>query len=118
MRSPLKTAIVTVASQGIGAGIVKALVARGFNVVANSRKMTQSTEVAASNQVALVDGHIGELWHRLFGSQRPSLAPYVRGIMDGAMAPEWHRNFSSLGIGNLRGFSSRWRAARDRRRNA
>src|SRR6516164_7266795 len=55
-----KTAIVTGASQGIGAGIVKAFVERGFNVVANSRKMTQSTEVAASRQVALVDGHIGE----------------------------------------------------------
>ena len=79
MRSPLKTAIVTVPSQGIGAGIVKAFVARGFNVVANSRKMTQSTEVAASNQVALVDGHIGELWHRLFAGQRPSLADSVRG---------------------------------------
>src|ERR1700676_914630 len=55
-----KTAIVTGASQGIGAGIVKAFVERGFNVVANSRKMTQSTEVAASDRVALVDGHIGE----------------------------------------------------------
>ena len=55
-----KTAIVTGASQGIGAGIVKAFVERGFNVVANSRKMTKSTEVAASNHVALVDGHIGE----------------------------------------------------------
>src|SRR5437764_169811 len=55
-----KTAIVTGASQGIGAGIVKGLVERGFNVVANSRKVTQSTEVAASNQIALVDGHIGE----------------------------------------------------------
>jgi NAD(P)-dependent dehydrogenase (short-subunit alcohol dehydrogenase family) len=55
-----KTAIVTGASQGIGAGIVKAFVDRGFNVVATSRKVTQSTEVAASNQVALVDGHIGE----------------------------------------------------------
>jgi NAD(P)-dependent dehydrogenase (short-subunit alcohol dehydrogenase family) len=51
---------VTGASQGIGAGIVKGFVERGFNVVANSRKMTQSTEVAASSQVALVDGHIGE----------------------------------------------------------
>jgi NAD(P)-dependent dehydrogenase (short-subunit alcohol dehydrogenase family) len=28
--------------------------------VANSRKVTQSTEVAASDRVALVDGHIGE----------------------------------------------------------
>ena len=54
------TAIVTGASQGIGAGIVKAFVERGFNVVANSRTLTQSTEVAASDQVALVDGHIGE----------------------------------------------------------
>src|SRR5215470_8310870 len=79
MRSPLKTAIVTGASQGIGAGIVKAFVARGFSVVANSRKMTQSIEVAASNQVALVDGHIGELWHRLFGGQRPRLADSVKG---------------------------------------
>src|SRR4030095_11831473 len=55
-----KTAIVTGASQGIGAGIVKGFVERGFNVVANSRKITQSTEVVASSQVALVDGHIGE----------------------------------------------------------
>jgi NAD(P)-dependent dehydrogenase (short-subunit alcohol dehydrogenase family) len=60
MSSQRKTAIVTGASQGIGAGIVKAFVERGFNVVANSRKMTQSTEVTASDHVALVDGHIGE----------------------------------------------------------
>jgi NAD(P)-dependent dehydrogenase (short-subunit alcohol dehydrogenase family) len=60
MNDRRKTAIVTGASQGIGAGIVKGFVERGFNVVANSRKMTQSTEVAASNYVALVDGHIGE----------------------------------------------------------
>src|SRR5205807_1298626 len=55
-----KTAIVTGASQGIGAGIVKGFVERGWSVVANSRKVTQATEVAASNQVALVDGNIGE----------------------------------------------------------
>jgi NAD(P)-dependent dehydrogenase (short-subunit alcohol dehydrogenase family) len=60
MSGPRKTAIVTGASQGIGAGIVNAFVERGFNVVANSRKMTQSTEVAASDYVAVVDGHIGE----------------------------------------------------------
>src|SRR5262249_10599269 len=40
--------------------IVKAFVEHGFNVVASSRKMAQSTEVAASDQIALVDGHIGE----------------------------------------------------------
>jgi NAD(P)-dependent dehydrogenase (short-subunit alcohol dehydrogenase family) len=60
MSGPRKTAIVTGASQGIGAGIVKGFVERGYNVVANSRKVTQSTEVATSNQVALVDGDIGE----------------------------------------------------------
>src|SRR5437773_5665907 len=60
MSDSRKTAIVTGASQGIGAGIVKRFVERGFNVVANSRKMTQSTEVAASDHVAVVDGHIGE----------------------------------------------------------
>src|SRR5260370_22413661 len=60
MNSPRKTAIVTGASQGIGAGIVKAFVERGWSVVANSRKVTQSTEVAASDHVALVGGHIGE----------------------------------------------------------
>src|SRR5271155_1145261 len=59
MSGPRKTAIVTGASQGIGAGIVKGFLERGFSVVANSRKMTQSTEVSASDRVALVDGHIG-----------------------------------------------------------
>ena len=60
MNSTRKTAIVTGASQGIGAGIVKAFVERGFNVVANSLKLTQSTEVAASDRVALVEGDIGD----------------------------------------------------------
>jgi NAD(P)-dependent dehydrogenase (short-subunit alcohol dehydrogenase family) len=60
MSGPQKTAIVTGASQGIGAGIAKGFLERGFNVVANAQQMTQSTEVAASNQVALVDGHIGK----------------------------------------------------------
>jgi NAD(P)-dependent dehydrogenase (short-subunit alcohol dehydrogenase family) len=55
-----KTTIVTGASQGIGAGIVNAFVERGFNVLASSRKVSQSKEVAASDHVALVDGHIGE----------------------------------------------------------
>src|SRR5260370_16058934 len=60
MSGPQKRAVVTGASQGIGAGVVKAFVERGFNVVANSRKVTQSTEVAASDHVALVDGDIGQ----------------------------------------------------------
>jgi NAD(P)-dependent dehydrogenase (short-subunit alcohol dehydrogenase family) len=60
MSGQRKTVIVTGASQGIGAGIVARFVERGFNVVATSRKVTQSTEVTASERVALVDGHIGE----------------------------------------------------------
>jgi NAD(P)-dependent dehydrogenase (short-subunit alcohol dehydrogenase family) len=60
MSRPRKTAIVTGASQGIGAGIVKEFVERGFDVVANSQKINQSTEVTASDHVALVDGDIGD----------------------------------------------------------
>jgi NAD(P)-dependent dehydrogenase (short-subunit alcohol dehydrogenase family) len=60
MSSQRKTAVVTGASQGIGAGLVQAFVKRGFNVVASSRKVTQSTEIAASEYVALVDGNICE----------------------------------------------------------
>ncbi len=60
MNGPRKIAIVTGASQGIGAGLVRAFLENGFNVVANSRKATQSSEVSASDRVALVDGHIGE----------------------------------------------------------
>ena len=60
MSRPQKTAIVTGASQGIGAGIVQRFVEREFSVVATSRKMTQSREVSASSSVALVDGDIAE----------------------------------------------------------
>src|SRR5262249_11437437 len=53
--APARTAPVPPAPTG-----ADEFVERGFNVVANSRKVTQSTEVAASNHVTLVDGHIGE----------------------------------------------------------
>ena len=60
MTPPRKTAIVSGASQGIGAAVVNALVGRGYNVVANSRRVTASAEVTASDRVALVDGHVGD----------------------------------------------------------
>jgi NAD(P)-dependent dehydrogenase (short-subunit alcohol dehydrogenase family) len=60
MKSARKTAIVTGASQGIGAGIARAFVARGFHVVATSLKVTQSPEVAGSDRVALVEGDTGD----------------------------------------------------------
>jgi NAD(P)-dependent dehydrogenase (short-subunit alcohol dehydrogenase family) len=60
MSSERKVALVTGASQGIGAGVVKVFVERGYNVVANSRNVTRSKEIAASDHVALVDGDIGQ----------------------------------------------------------
>jgi NAD(P)-dependent dehydrogenase (short-subunit alcohol dehydrogenase family) len=54
-----RTAIVTGASQGIGACLVTTLLERGYNVVATSRSMEKSG-FQASKQLALVDGDIGE----------------------------------------------------------
>ena len=56
-----KTVIVTGASQGIGAGVVRAFLARGYNVVGTSRSATKSKELTASAHLALVDGDIGRL---------------------------------------------------------
>ena len=55
-----KTVIVTGGSQGIGAGLVKAFLDRGYNVVANSRNITKSGAFEASDRLALVDGSIAE----------------------------------------------------------
>ena len=55
-----KTVIVTGASQGIGAGIVKAFLARGYNVAGTARSATKSKELSASDHLALIDGDIGQ----------------------------------------------------------
>jgi NAD(P)-dependent dehydrogenase (short-subunit alcohol dehydrogenase family) len=55
-----KTAIVTGASQGIGAGLVEAFLARGYRVVANSRNITKANPFPPSANLALVDGDIGD----------------------------------------------------------
>ena len=55
-----KTAIITGASQGIGAGLVEAFLKRGYNVVANSRNITKTNPFAASPNLALVGGDIGD----------------------------------------------------------
>lgn len=54
-----KTAIVTGASRGIGAGLVKGFLGRGYCVVANSRTITKSNPFNASERLVLVDGDIG-----------------------------------------------------------
>jgi NAD(P)-dependent dehydrogenase (short-subunit alcohol dehydrogenase family) len=56
-----KTVIVTGTSQGIGAGIVQAFLARGYNVVGTARSATKSKELAASDHLALIDGDIGRV---------------------------------------------------------
>src|ERR1700741_2164676 len=55
-----RTVIVTGASQGIGAGIVRAFLARGYNVVGTARNATKSKDLSASDQLALIDGDIGQ----------------------------------------------------------
>jgi len=58
MQAKHKTMIVTGASQGIGAGVTKVFLERGYNVVANSRNLTKSAFTPGKN-LALVDGNIG-----------------------------------------------------------
>ncbi len=83
---PMKTAIVTAGSRGIGAGVVNAFLERGYNVVANSRHITKPRAFEASDRLALVDGNIADpaTLHRLhdrrsvvsrFGQRRRVLLP-------------------------------------------
>jgi NAD(P)-dependent dehydrogenase (short-subunit alcohol dehydrogenase family) len=60
MNSPSKTVIVTGASQGIGAGIVREFLARGYNVVGTARNATKAKELSPSDQLVLIDGDIGQ----------------------------------------------------------
>ena len=60
MTDTAKTAIVTGASRGIGAGLVEAFLKRGYSVVANSRHITKANPFPAAANVALVDGDIGD----------------------------------------------------------
>jgi len=60
MANNQKTVIVTGASQGIGAAVVRAFLERGYNVVGTSRSATKSAELKASDRLVLVDGDIGQ----------------------------------------------------------
>jgi NAD(P)-dependent dehydrogenase (short-subunit alcohol dehydrogenase family) len=55
-----KTAIITGASQGIGAGVVRTFLERGYSVVANARHVTTSGVFELSDKLAVVDGDIGD----------------------------------------------------------
>jgi len=58
MASIRKTVIVTGASQGIGASVANLFLERGYNVVANSRHISEKNELQRSDNLALVDGDI------------------------------------------------------------
>ena len=53
MQTKRKTMIVTGAAKGIGAGVTNAFIERGYNVVANSLNITEST-FAATESLAVV----------------------------------------------------------------
>jgi len=53
-----KTVLITGASQGIGAGLANAFLERGYNVVATSRRVSQTNEIKASDRLVRVDGDI------------------------------------------------------------
>ena len=55
--SSKKTAIITGASGGIGAGLVHGFLEEGYNVVATSRKANR--KLTSSNSLVLLDGDIG-----------------------------------------------------------
>jgi NAD(P)-dependent dehydrogenase (short-subunit alcohol dehydrogenase family) len=60
MGTQRKTVIVTGASQGIGAAVANRFLERGYNVVANSRRITQKNELQRSDNVVLVDGDVAQ----------------------------------------------------------
>jgi NAD(P)-dependent dehydrogenase (short-subunit alcohol dehydrogenase family) len=55
-----QTAVITGASSGIGLGLTKGFLAAGFNVVANSRRITTAGTLTPSDELLLVDGDIGD----------------------------------------------------------
>jgi NAD(P)-dependent dehydrogenase (short-subunit alcohol dehydrogenase family) len=60
MTESQKTAIVTGASRGIGAGLVSTLLQRGYCVVASARNITKENPFPTSAMLALVDGDIAD----------------------------------------------------------
>jgi NAD(P)-dependent dehydrogenase (short-subunit alcohol dehydrogenase family) len=55
-----KTAVITGASQGIGASLANSFLERGYNVVATSRRVSQSAEINTSDRLARVEGDIAD----------------------------------------------------------
>ncbi len=60
MADEAKTVVVTGASQGIGAGVAKAFLDRGYRVVANSRDGSRPGAFSSADNLAWVGGDIGD----------------------------------------------------------
>ena len=60
MTTQQKTVIVTGASQGIGAAVVKMFLDRGYNVVGTSRNIEKKNELPRADNLAVVGGDIGQ----------------------------------------------------------
>lgn len=60
MASTTKTAIITGASSGIGLGLMKSLLSKGYSVVANARTITHSDTFKASANCFFLDGDVGK----------------------------------------------------------
>jgi len=103
--------IVTGAAKGIGAGVTNAFIERGYNVVANSLKITAST-FAATERLAVVPGDIGD---PSTAHQIASTATKTFGSIDGVVnnagifftkpfTEYTAEDFEKLAATNLRGY--------------
>jgi NAD(P)-dependent dehydrogenase (short-subunit alcohol dehydrogenase family) len=59
MQAETRVAIVTGASSGIGLDITKALLARGYAVIATSRRASQRGTLVPSERLVVIDGNVG-----------------------------------------------------------
>jgi NAD(P)-dependent dehydrogenase (short-subunit alcohol dehydrogenase family) len=55
-----QTAVITGASSGIGLGLTKGFLEAGYNVVANSRRITTAGTLTPSDNLLLVDGDVAD----------------------------------------------------------
>ncbi|MGO8655575.1 SDR family NAD(P)-dependent oxidoreductase, partial [Rhizobium ruizarguesonis] len=55
-----KTVIITGASQGIGAGLVKTFLDKGWNVVGTSRNISESTLFDRAGRLELISGDVAD----------------------------------------------------------
>ncbi|KRB55349.1 3-oxoacyl-ACP reductase [Rhizobium sp. Root708] len=55
-----KTVVITGASQGIGAGLVKTFLDKGWNVVGTSRRITETSEFDRAGRIELIDGDVAD----------------------------------------------------------